>query len=312
MTSKVVNQSSKKNELTLSANLEQLIESSMSDNTASSYRLALRQFADWSNKGRAINDATCAEYVAFIYESGRAVATAKMFAASMNKLAGQSDQPTPIGALTKSAISGFARQARGRGRGQAVGIGWESSDFIATLAAKSDTLSGLRNAAIISVMSDGLLRVSELSNLTVNDFQMQADGSGRLTISHSKTDQEGLGATVYLGQPTAKLIQSWLAVSGISDGALFRSISKGQKVGESKLSRQSISALLKQAAASAGIDSIRGHSLRVGSAQSLATRGASLVAMQQAGRWSDPTMPSHYAKAQLAARGAVAKLRYGA
>ena len=52
-------------------------------------------------------------------------------------------------------------------------------------------------------------------------------------------------------------------------------------------------------------------SLRVGSAQSLATAGASLVEMQVAGRWQSPDMPGRYAQGQLARQGAVARLRYG-
>ena len=39
-----------------------------------------------------------------------------------------------------------------------------------------------------------------------------------------------------------------------------------------------------------------GHSLRVGSAQSMATRGASLVEMQTDGRWTSPTMPGRYSR----------------
>ena len=55
-----------------------------------------------------------------------------------------------------------------------------------------------------------------------------------------------------------------------------------------------------------------GHSLRVGGAQSLAAAGSSVVEMQTAGRWLPPSMPGHYARGQLTARAAVAKLRYGA
>ena len=39
--------------------------------------------------------------------------------------------------------------------------------------------------------------------------------------------------------------------------------------------------------------------------------GASIVEMQTAGRWQSPAMPGHYARGQLAARGAVARVRYG-
>ena len=66
-------------------------------------------------------------------------------------------------------------------------------------------------------------------------------------------------------------------------------------------------------AAAAGITGrISGHSLRIGAAQSLAAAGASVVEMQQAGRWQSPSMPGRYARGPLARRGAVARLRYGA
>ena len=39
--------------------------------------------------------------------------------------------------------------------------------------------------------------------------------------------------------------------------------------------------------------------------------GASVVDMQTAGRWADPKMPAHYARAELAERGAVARFFYG-
>ena len=54
---------------------------------------------------------------------------------------------------------------------------------------------------------------------------------------------------------------------------------------------------------------ISGHSLRVGSAVSLAQAGASVVDMQFAGRWKSSTMPAHYAKAELAERGAIARFK---
>jgi len=56
---------------------------------------------------------------------------------------------------------------------------------------------------------------------------------------------------------------------------------------------------------------VSGHSPRVGSAQSQANAGASLVEMQLAGRWRSLAIPGHYELDQLAKRGAIAKLRYG-
>ena len=42
---------------------------------------------------------------------------------------------------------------------------------------------------------------------------------------------------------------------------------------------------------------------------SLAQAGASVVDMQVAGRWKSSTMPAHYAKAELAERGAIARFK---
>ena len=51
--------------------------------------------------------------------------------------------------------------------------------------------------------------------------------------------------------------------------------------------------------------------LGVGSVQSLVGRGATLPEAQLCGRWGTPRMVAHYARAQRAGRGAVARLRYG-
>ena len=46
---------------------------------------------------------------------------------------------------------------------------------------------------------------------------------------------------------------------------------------------------------------VSGHSLRVGSAQSLAAAGAGLVELQEAGDWQAPTMPAHTVSVRPAA-----------
>ena len=51
----------------------------------------------------------------------------------------------------------------------------------------------------------------------------------------------------------------------------------------------------RKRSAHAGVEGfISGHSLRVGSAVSLAQAGATVVDMQVAGRWKSSQMPAHY------------------
>lgn len=56
---------------------------------------------------------------------------------------------------------------------------------------------------------------------------------------------------------------------------------------------------------------VSGLSLRVGSAQSLVSAGATLAETQHAGRRRSPLMPGRYTQGELTKRGAVARLRYG-
>ncbi|MCY4353265.1 MAG: tyrosine-type recombinase/integrase [Truepera sp.] len=112
-------------------------------------------------------------------------------------------------------------------------------------------------------------------------------------------------------------MRAWLEASGLEDGPLFRPVSKSGLVATAALSARSVRRIIQARAEAAGVEGrVSGHSLRVGAAQSLAQAGASLVEMQQAGRWQSPSMPGHYARAELADRpeesdlGAVARLRY--
>ena len=113
------------------------------------------------------------------------------------------------------------------------------------------------------------------------------------------------GAVLYLGALTVSRVNAWLAAAGHQDGPLFRRVRTGCR---STPCRR----IIRSRAAAVGIEGrVSGHSLRVGGAQSLAAGGASIVEMQTAGRWQSPAMPGHYARGQLAARGAVARGRYG-
>ena len=220
--------------------------------------------------------------------------------------------PTADGLVTDT-LKRIGRDGRDRGRGQVAGIGWSAAEAAASIASNGgDSVAGVRDAALLRVMSDGLLRISEASALQVSDVEATADG-GTLTIRASKTDQQGDGAVRFLGAPTVAAVQRYLEAAGITDGPLFRRIRKGGQVTADALGADSIRAIVRQRAAAVdGITGrIGGHSLRVGSARELAADGASLVELQQAGGWRSPTTPAVYVRRESATRGPVARRRYG-
>ena len=55
-------------------------------------------------------------------------------------------------------------------------------------------------------MRDGLLRRSEASALRWGEVELHEDGSGRLHVARSKTDQSAEGAVLYLGPPAAQAL----------------------------------------------------------------------------------------------------------
>ena len=160
---------------------------------------------------------------------------------------------------------------------------------------------GLVDIALVSVMRDGLLRRSEASELAWDDVARMADGTGRLTVRRSKTDQVSEGKVLYLSAMSMADLEairpdcqdySNLAIFGLSSSQITRRIARSCEV-----------------AGFAGAYS--GHSPRVGMAQDLAAHGAELPALMEAGRWDSPTMPARYTRAQAAERGAVARYYSG-
>ena len=175
-------------------------------------------------------------------------------------------------------------------------------------AVKTDTLAGLRDAALLSVMSDALLRIGEAVAIDCEQIATETDGTGRLEIPHRKTDQEGKGTVLFLTARTVNAIHQLLSRSGYASGAIFRRVLKGDHLTNSRLTTDGARLVIKASARKLGNEGVSGHSLRIGTAQELARRGATLVELQKAGRWTNSQMPAHYIRNQAASDGAVARL----
>ena len=72
---------------------------------------------------------------------------------------------------------------------------------------KTAMIRGRTDIAIIGLMRDALLRVSEAAGLKWEDIEEQADGSGRLFIRRSKTDAVGEGAIAFISPQTMDVSQ---------------------------------------------------------------------------------------------------------
>ena len=288
-------------DIAISQRQAELIRAGVSGNTLKTYRHALKKLELWLG-GRGLDDAVLAEYLAVLHDSGKSPATIAQAVAAV-KWRGLEDV---VGEITQRSLQGIRREGRERGRGQVDGLTRQDMERVCSFAEASRTLAGLRDSAMIRLMSDCLLRISEVVAVNVEDVGKV------LTVRSSKTDQEGQGVALYVGAPTRKAIRRYCAAGDIEQGALFRRVRWHKHITLDRLSANGARNAIKRWAAEAGVEGfISGHSLRVGSAVSLAQAGASVVDMQTAGRWADPKMPAHYARAELAERGAVARFFYG-
>ena len=292
-----------------------LVEKSFAENTLRNRRQALKQFDEWL-RGRPITDGLLAQYITDLFNDGKAPGTISIAVSAVKWFLKHRNNGQPAEMpITSATLSGIRREGRDRGRGQRNGLTWREVEKICAVQEADGSLRCIRNSAILRIMSDGLLRISELIELRIDDLE-----DNTLRIRFSKTDQEGEGEYPYLCEDTRLIVQKWLERSGLTEGHLFRrmtargdSLYINKDTGEPfSLTADGVRKIIKQSAARVGLtEKVSGHSVRIGTAISLAQAGASLVDIQTAGRWKDPGMPAHYARAQFAERGAIARFKDG-
>ena len=292
-----------------------LVEKSFAQNTTRNRRHALQKFDEWL-QGRQITDGLLAEYITHLFDIGKAPGTISIAVSAVKWFLKHQNGGTPVELpITTATLSGIRREGKDRGRGQRNGLTWREVEKICAVQEADGTLRGLRNSAILRVMSDGLLRISEVVALRISDLK-----DNTLRVRFSKTDQEGQGEHLYLCEDTRQIVHEWRKRSGLEEGYLFRRMTargdnlyRDKETGDpSHLTDDGVRRIIKQCAARVGLtDKVSGHSLRIGTTVSLAQLGASLVDIQVAGRWKDPGMPAHYARAQIAEKGAIARFKDG-
>ena len=149
---------------------------------------------------------------------------------------------------------------------------------------------GLRDALLVRIMSDCLLRGAEAVALDVSDIAF-ADGWLRLYVRRSKTDQEGRGVVFYAGgepsagvregraprkQATARLARRWLEAADIAGGPLFRPVNKAGRTADERLTLRSVRSIVKRCAGDSGVGGrVSGHALGVWKTAAAPARHAS-------------------------------------
>jgi len=180
------------------------------------------------------------------------------------------------------------------------------------IAACPNDLIGIRNRAIIAVGYDTLCRRSELVSLRVEDLSELDHGAMSILVRRAKNDPFGDGRFGYLTPKTVKLLKRWLKKGKISEGWLFRRI-YGWRVGSDNLNPYTITRVIKELAATAGLDKsvvrqLSGHSMRVGAAQDMMTGGIGILPVMQAGGWKSMNIVGRYVQNASVEQNGIAQL----
>jgi site-specific recombinase XerD len=162
--------------------------------------------------------------------------------------------------------------------------------LIRLLATCSNDLHGLRDRALLLVAYDSMRRRSELTSLRVEDIEWLAGDGATILLRKSKTDQHRSGKWIHLSTETAYALHEWLSTTKINEGLIFRGVRSSGAITDG-LCESRISRIYKALAKKAGlseklVQSISGHSMRVGAAQDLLNVGASLPQIMVKGGWA--------------------------
>ncbi|MEE4454447.1 tyrosine-type recombinase/integrase [Novosphingobium resinovorum] len=269
---------------------------SRSANTLRAYASDWRQFQHWC-WGRGLEPLPAAPeavatYLASLARAGRADSTITRHLAAIVWQHRHEGLPPPTAhdthQLIADTLSGIRREQRARPTRKKAAIGAKD---LAGMIAKADGLNtrAVRDRAILALGLAAALRRSELVALQLADIEL-VDAGVTVRVGHSKTDQEGEGATIAV--PTGKTLRpvahlnAWLAIRGGEPGPLFTRIgTKGEYTAEA-MSDRSVARLVKRYARLQGLDPevMAGHSLRAGFLTEAARTRASLAKMQEVSR----------------------------
>ena len=158
------------------------------------------------------------------------------------------------------------------------------------LATCGNDIHGLRNRALLLVAYDSMRRRSELTSLRVEDIEWLANDGATILLRKSKTDQHGCGKWIHLSAETTHALHQWLSTAKINKGLIFRGVRSSGAITDG-LCESRIAWIYKALARKAGlsetfVQSISGHSMRVGGAQDLLNVGASLPQIMIKGGWA--------------------------
>ena len=297
--------------------MREYAEASRAPNTWRAYQSDLRHFAAWcAGRGLEPLPAAATTVAAYLTDHAGVKATStlerRLYALSALHRAGGFDSPAdaPEVQAVWSGIKRTHRTARTQKTPTLTKV------IAAMVAELSDRRIDIRDRALLLMGFAGAFRRSELVALDVEDITDTDEGL-RLAVRRSKADQEGAGDVVglpYGSNPATcpvRAWRAWLEVSGITEGAAFRAITRHDRLSPDRLTAGAVARVVKRRAKAAEYEpkEFAGHSLRAGFATEAFGKGVPEFSVMRHGRWKSSTsMRGYIREGDLWRDNAAAKL----
>ena len=193
-----------------------------------------------------------------------------------------------------------------------------TGDIVAICETLGHDIRSLRNKAIILLGYAGGFRRSEIVSLNAEDLEFE-NGTLRVTLRKSKTDQVGKGRTIVI-MPGRNLktcpvaaVRAWLKAADLEhegDNPAFRPVNRHSGVELNRLSDRAVDLIVKGACRTAQLkDSYSAHSLRAGHVTESLARGAGRASVKrQTGHASDAMIDRYDREADAVADNSSAAL----
>ena len=284
-----------------SENFDKYLHAALSNNSRRAYQADLQHFIAWGGSVPASPETVCKYLAANVGVLSPATLNRRIVAIGRAHTSQGLASPTKTD-LVKATLRGIRRVMGTAQRQVAPAV---KENLIAMVEGLGG-IKGIRDRALLLVGFAGALRRSELVAINCADIEF-ADQGLVLNIRRSKTDQEGQGRKVaipYARGATCPVqsLKAWLSVSGITEGPIFRPVTRHGTIMLAALSTQAVAVIVKKRATAIGLDPSKysGHSLRAGLVTSAAQAGVSSWKIrQQTGHKSDSMLQRYIRDSQI-------------
>lgn len=273
-----------------------------SENTRRAYQSDIRHFQNWGGQLPSTTEGILRYLHAFAETLNPRTLSRHITAIRQWHRYQNFPDPTQSPIVAKT-VTGIVR-VHGKPKNKATPLLPEHLIKIAGYLSSQNTLSAMRDNALLQTGFLGALRRSELVAIKVENINWQPEGI-EILIPKSKTDQENSGQYCAIPNGNEKLcavraLKEWLDKAKINEGFIFRRIYKGDKVTDMNLTPTSVNDILKKHASASGIenaDDFSSHSMRRGLATIASRDGVSLPAIMRQGRWKQVDTVMEYIEA---------------